>query len=537
MSQQSQPENDNQLPNPPAETQVEGEHLPVPAPEQNQTISHKRSAEGLSIGGDSIADLIRKAKASRTAGGSGLKKVVENTESSVAIDTPMDESLESALSCPICSDYLYRPVAAIACLHTFCGSCLVPWLKRSSHCPNCRTRVTAIKDDHRTNNLLEMYIKLHPEKARTEEDKVDLDKIYKPGDVFRITRAADDYSDEEGNDDDEEDEDEEDLEFRMPPCYYCYPLDPLQDGPACEHPIPPPPAPVDGAEYMEGIGHHTSCSVCMRTMPRREGTACESCALNWCGSLFICARPHVLKKFEDMRHFPIFGGWAAHFNLFGNNTVERGIYNRWVQDSQLQDSDIVDRFKEWFLEEAAKVDFVPGIPIMRPTSQTILCETCFLHWMRVCFPDWWINEKEKSGVVDNRPKCWYGKNCRTQGHNLDHATRLNHACHEIPVEERYSRRAPPAQQRPPLGGAGPVRRPSPSAPPRVVLDAPVGVPVLGAAQPVAVVNAPVVAVEAAVAAAEEEEEAEAADIPTPGRLLDDNTGYSAPTPRWPLDDD
>jgi len=120
MSQQSQPENDNHLPNSPAETQVE-EHLPVSA-EQDQTISYKRSAEGLSIGGDSIADLIRKAKASRTAGGSGLKKVVEDTErgSSVAIGTPMDESLESALSCPICSDYLYRPV----CILLLLVSCL-----------------------------------------------------------------------------------------------------------------------------------------------------------------------------------------------------------------------------------------------------------------------------------------------------------------------------------------------------------------------------------------------------------------------------
>ena len=114
MSQQLQPENVNQLPNPPVDPQVE-EGLPVPAPtpapapEQNQAISHKRSAEGLSIGGDSIADLIRKAKASRTASGSGLNKVVENTGGG-AIDTPMDESLESALSCPICSDYLYRPV-------------------------------------------------------------------------------------------------------------------------------------------------------------------------------------------------------------------------------------------------------------------------------------------------------------------------------------------------------------------------------------------------------------------------------------------
>ncbi|KAF8422914.1 hypothetical protein EV426DRAFT_669739 [Tirmania nivea] len=500
MSQQLQPENVNQLPNSPVDLQVEGERLPVP----------KRSAKGLSIGGDSIADLIRKAKASRTANGSGLKKIVENTkgETSVAIVTPMDETLESALSCPICSEYLYKPVAAISCLHTFCGSCLVSWLKRSSVCPNCRTRVIAIKDDHRTNNLLEMYLKLHPEKARTEEDIVERDKIYKPGDVVTITRAADDYSDDEGNEEDEEDEDE--LVVRMLPCDYCYPPEPLQNGLACEHPIPPPPAPVDGIEYIEGIEHHSSCNVCMRTMPRREGMACESCNFNWCGSLFVCTRQDVLRKFEDMRPTPFIGGWAAQFNLFGANDAERAIYDHWAQVSQLQNSDIVDRFKEWFLEEAAKVDFVPGIPIMRPTSQTVLCEICFLHWMRICFMNWWITEKEKSGVVDNRPKCWYGKNCRTQRHNPDHAARLNHACHEIPLEER---RVPLPQQRPPLGNAG---RHPPLTPRRIMLDAPVGVPELGAAQPAAAVNAPEVATVAAA-----QGEAEAADLPTFGGSPDD----------------
>jgi len=153
--------------------------------------------------------------------------------------------------------------------------------------------------------------------------------------------------------------------------------------------------------------------------------------------------------------------------------------------------------------------------------------------------DWWINEKEKSGVVDNRPKCWYGKNCRTQGHNPDHAARLNHACHEIPVGDRYvraPRRIPPAQQRPPLGGAGPARRASPPPPSRVVplvLDPPVGVPVLSTAQPVTEVNASEVAVAAAVTAAEE------ANIPTPGAwprpVVTTPEGFNAPTPPGPPD--
>ena len=53
--------------------------------------------------------------------------------------------------------------------------------------------------------------------------------------------------------------------------------------------------------------------------------------------------------------------------------------------------------------------------------------------------DWWICEKHRSDVVDQRDNCWYGKNCRTQNHNPDHAARLSHSCHETPAAERVNR--------------------------------------------------------------------------------------------------
>lgn len=75
-------------------------------------LPQKRSAEDLSIGGDSIADLIRKAKASRTA--SGAKEIIqESADNNPSVEWPMDESLESVLTCPICAEYLHRPVSLL----------------------------------------------------------------------------------------------------------------------------------------------------------------------------------------------------------------------------------------------------------------------------------------------------------------------------------------------------------------------------------------------------------------------------------------
>ena len=89
----------------------------------------------------------------------------------------------------------------------FCGSCVVPWIKKSSRCPSCRTHVTALQDDHRTNRILDMYLKLNPDKARSNEEKETLDKVYKSGDVIKLNREEYESDDEEvENDEDDDDE-------------------------------------------------------------------------------------------------------------------------------------------------------------------------------------------------------------------------------------------------------------------------------------------------------------------------------------------
>lgn len=33
--------------------------------------------------------------------------------------------------------------------------------------------------------------------------------------------------------------------------------------------------------------------------------------------------------------------------------------------------------------------------------------------------------------IKNRPKCWYGVNCKTMIHNEDHAKKLDHICEQV----------------------------------------------------------------------------------------------------------
>ena len=95
----------------------------------------------------------------------------------------------------ICTEILYQPLALLDCLHSFCGACLQEWFKwqatSAAHkrrttnpysCPSCRESVRGTKADWRLTTLLEGYLKANPERARSEQEKEELRKHYKPGD-------------------------------------------------------------------------------------------------------------------------------------------------------------------------------------------------------------------------------------------------------------------------------------------------------------------------------------------------------------------
>ncbi|RMD42769.1 hypothetical protein DV735_g2336, partial [Chaetothyriales sp. CBS 134920] len=105
-------------------------------------------------------------------------------------------NLEKDLVCFICTEVLHRPLTLIDCLHTFCGSCLKEWFShqhqkasRSHHppaqpytCPTCRDTVKDARRNAMINTLLESFLMANPSKNRTEEDKLEMDRLYKPGD-------------------------------------------------------------------------------------------------------------------------------------------------------------------------------------------------------------------------------------------------------------------------------------------------------------------------------------------------------------------
>ncbi|KAF1808823.1 hypothetical protein P152DRAFT_496942 [Eremomyces bilateralis CBS 781.70] len=124
--------------------------------------------------------------------------------------------LEKELTCSICTDILFQPLTLLDCLHTFCGACLQEWFAFSAEsarhsdqpsrhpytCPSCRATVRGTKHNATVTTLLDMYLQANPGKGKSEKEKEEMVKMYKPGDdvlpkIERRSRNREVVSDDE----------------------------------------------------------------------------------------------------------------------------------------------------------------------------------------------------------------------------------------------------------------------------------------------------------------------------------------------------
>lgn len=134
-----------------------------------------------------------------TAEKTGKETGVEGEES-------QDEMMET-LVCSICQDILHDCVSLQPCMHTFCASCYSQWMIKSSRCPTCRKVVKRVCKNHIVNNLVEAYLKVHPNKKRDAEEIAEMDAKNKiTSDMLIPPRPTSDDEDYDYDDDDDDDE-------------------------------------------------------------------------------------------------------------------------------------------------------------------------------------------------------------------------------------------------------------------------------------------------------------------------------------------
>ncbi|TDZ23538.1 E3 ubiquitin-protein ligase CHFR [Colletotrichum orbiculare MAFF 240422] len=108
--------------------------------------------------------------------------------------------LEKELTCSICTELLFQPLTLLDCLHTYCGACLKDWFSFQAQqaenspnppadganntltCPSCRAPVRDTKHNATVATLLDMFVAANPDRKRSDADKEEMSRKYKPGD-------------------------------------------------------------------------------------------------------------------------------------------------------------------------------------------------------------------------------------------------------------------------------------------------------------------------------------------------------------------
>ncbi|XP_041347959.1 E3 ubiquitin-protein ligase CHFR-like isoform X2 [Gigantopelta aegis] len=111
----------------------------------------------------------------------GIKKCNEPDKEGIKKEEGKKEDAESdsmaeSLMCIICQEILHDCISLQPCMHSFCAGCYSDWMAKSNQCPSCRLKVDRINKNHIVSNLVEAFLKEHPDKKRPEEDIKELEK-------------------------------------------------------------------------------------------------------------------------------------------------------------------------------------------------------------------------------------------------------------------------------------------------------------------------------------------------------------------------
>lgn len=361
-----------------------------------------------------------------------------------ATDSDMEDSQEEEsdmlreLTCPICSAVFYKPVCVIPCLHNFCSSCLSAWVDPSRNlfwgqtinCPTCRADVHEVRKNPQLNNLTESYLKNHPKKDRSKEEKESMDskdRFLGKTDLVLYKRNGSSSSHDDDSDSDNDDEQEASDESSSDDD-----SQPATVAPRCPECLQP--SAIDGFQCPANA-LHCLCSYCHCALPHRvrdttlsqdRRLTCELCNAVHCNlykqttnttDLCYMNGIHKLKEHTSIIAIPP--------TCLNNNQYEREILINYIQSKSISPQDVYNTCMT-NLENGTFTN--PTYTAV--TTETRVCKLCaikvfsdLIYAYRAEIPN-----SELPQSVTSRPNCWYGMECRTMTHNRGHAQRYNHIC-------------------------------------------------------------------------------------------------------------
>jgi len=340
-----------------------------------------------------------------------------------------DDAMAENLVCCICQDVFHDCVSCQPCMHSFCGGCYSMWKENSSLCPTCRQEVQTVAMNHIINNLTTAYLDQHPEKKRNEADLSELDekntiksksvaikrKIY-DGSSYNDDSSYMD-SDQEGSDYDSDDESAPNY-FTTPVNFRCRECQPTV-GPSTS---------IDGTSTSTGCSDgdiHLKCACCAEFLPYKgdkTNRQCIKCKLFYCHMYWGCRKPGCsgcLNHFKDLEFSDV-----SLYNLIRNNQHESEILKNYLLSKNITSKDLLRTCIEKLNDGAFTCNTQPN---------DIVCYRCGLRDFETLAYQYRrdIPIDDLPNAVKARENCYWGKACRTQYHNINHARRYNHICEQV----------------------------------------------------------------------------------------------------------
>jgi len=378
-----------------------------------------------------------------------------------------NERMWEEMKCIICTEFMYQPVTLMPCLHNFCGACYSDWLAKSKECPGCRAEVNTVKKNVTLNNFIESYLEAHPDEKQDEEiykdmssrNKITVDgfvvtphqdtkkgaessqksslappkeeKKQKPilptGRKTRNTagsslvRQADSSSESfnsEGSGSDEEEK---------------------KSQPATGSSLIG--TTVNGWSTTLSRNSTTATTVVRAVVPAgkvcmncsKKGSTkvstlmgCTFCQRAFCNITSKCPRgSNNLFTFAEQHKFP-----DLNATSFNGNTIEQNILRDYARNKK---KILVSGLYLEMLDKSSKDNWnIAHRGTMANLSRkSLVCRECVdALWDDLAYRYRESITKALPANIRSKPDCWYGRNCRTQIHNLQHSQKLNHVCNQ-----------------------------------------------------------------------------------------------------------
>ncbi|TCD70531.1 hypothetical protein EIP91_002877 [Steccherinum ochraceum] len=366
------------------------------------------------------------------------KKLKEDTEESEMAITPIEEQtvdgetlaeeLEQELQCGCCSALVYRPVLVHPCQHFFCGSCVIQWVRNGgTNCPACRGISMTVTPSRALQAMADILSRASPSRARSVNERMQADEIYKPGLPLRIPTPR-------------QPSPEPNLQANnnfVHPCPHC--VSGNQWGWRCAQPIADPDSDPDNAWNADDGSPpgHAYCGNCENVLALQAPptSRCDFCQVSFCGigipgrcvaAPLASQHPHGLSDLADLLQC------GEVYDCFDHNAVEVDIMFDYLAAQNFTPKhiyrDIIDiitrsarQFQPLFeMELFVDVHAVTGGTDPDPTApRQKICRVCATEVLLWGLREWWVHERKKGFLEEEvlkRPDCSEGTHAKEFNH-------------------------------------------------------------------------------------------------------------------------